>query len=158
MLLTEIVSAKDGLIAAAGAVVGGVMLKLVDRAFQVRDKTAENAAKESTDIRKELREEIHSLRGELKEVSLQLDAWKEKYFAVLEDNAIMKGQLEDLRAKLDELSAKQEEIQEENRRLMAENHELLERVAAKPSVRELIQAIESGELLLHEQPGEPSQS
>ena len=118
-MLLESLSAKDGWVAAAGAVIGGILLKFLDRAFQVQDRSSQA----ETDLRKELRDEVRELRAQLTVVSTQLDSWKEKYFAVLADNTQMK-------AKLEELSQRQTAILEENKILIEKNKELIGEVRA----------------------------
>jgi chromosome segregation ATPase len=118
-MLLESLNAKDGWVAGVGAIFGGILLKLLDRSFQVRDSTN----KEETDLRKELRDEVRELRTQLSQLSAQLDSWKEKYFAVLADNTQMKSRIE-------EMSARQVVIQKENQELLCKNKELLAEVRA----------------------------
>lgn len=67
-------------IALIGAVFGGAGLKLVEHLVN-RSKLRIDAA---ADIREELREEINSLRKEVRVLSSDLDEWKNKYYLLLE--------------------------------------------------------------------------
>ena len=69
-----------------GTVFGGVGMKLIDRFFARGEKKVDDAAK----LRKELWDELNSLREEVRNMRKELDGWKEKYFLVLADNAVLR--------------------------------------------------------------------
>lgn len=68
-------------IALIGTLFGGVVLKIVEGILARGSKKADTA----TEMRDELRKESTSLREELRVVEKELDAWKEKYFMLLQE-------------------------------------------------------------------------
>ena len=74
---------RYGVIAAASAAIGALALKLVDRAFQIRDRRG----KDTVDSRRELLDERIELRDRLRAAEDALAEWKEKYFKLLEESA-----------------------------------------------------------------------
>jgi len=68
-------------IAAVVALFSGLSLKSIQH-WLGRSKEREDTA---TEFRKELREEVKNLRGELKGVEDELDEWRTKYFALIEE-------------------------------------------------------------------------
>lgn len=78
-------------LALIGTLFGGAGLE-VTRRWLNRSKDRDDTA---TELRKELREELASLKKELDEVEEELDEWKTKYFTLLEQFVNVKGQLED---------------------------------------------------------------
>lgn len=68
-------------IALIGTLFGGVVLKVVESALARGSKKADTA----TELREELRKESASLKDELRQVEKELDAWKEKYFLLLQE-------------------------------------------------------------------------
>jgi GrpB-like predicted nucleotidyltransferase (UPF0157 family) len=68
-------------IALIGTLFGGVVLKIVESVLARGSKKSDTA----TAMRDELRKESTSLREELRAVEKELDAWKEKYFLLLQD-------------------------------------------------------------------------
>lgn len=77
--------------ALAGTVFSGAGLEITRR-WLSRNKERDDTA---TELRKELRDELSSLKKELDEVEEQLDLWKTKYFDLLQQFVSVKGQLED---------------------------------------------------------------
>lgn len=75
-------------IALLGTVFGGAGLKLIEN-FLSRGQGKADAA---TAMREELRKESTSLREELRVVEKDLDAWKEKYFLLLQEYLELKSQ------------------------------------------------------------------
>lgn len=78
-------------VAVIGTCFGGLGLKFADWLLN-RSKNEEDAA---TSFRKELREEIATLRAELGRVSKEVDEWREKYYDVLEELIASKAKLID---------------------------------------------------------------
>lgn len=68
------------LLALVGTVFGGVGLKAVE-SILARGKTKSDTAAE---IRNELRTDVAALRNEMKDLEVQLDEWKAKYYALLD--------------------------------------------------------------------------
>lgn len=77
--------------ALVGTVFGGAGLEITRR-WLSRNKERDDTA---TELRKELRDELANLKKELDEVEEQLDAWKQKYYDLLQQFISVKGQLED---------------------------------------------------------------
>ena len=78
---------RYGVIAAASAAIGALALKLVDRAFQIRDRRD----RETVDSRRELLDERIELRDRLRAAEDALAEWKEKYFKLLEESVLLKA-------------------------------------------------------------------
>lgn len=68
-------------IALIGTLFGGVVLKVAESILARGSKRADTA----TQMREELRKESSSLKEELRVVEKELDAWKEKYFLLLQE-------------------------------------------------------------------------
>ena len=83
---------RYGAIAAASAAIGALVLKLVDRVFQVRDRNG----KDTVDSRRELLEERIELRDRLRAAEDALAEWKEKYFKLREESVLVKGHVAQL--------------------------------------------------------------
>jgi len=75
-------------IALIGTVFGGAGLKMIESVLS-RGQSKSDAA---TAMREELRKESTSLREEMRVVEKDLDAWKEKYFLLLQDYLELKSQ------------------------------------------------------------------
>lgn len=78
------------LFALAGTIFGGAGLELTKRWLN-RSKDKDDTA---TLFRKELRDDLVSIKGELEGVERELDTWKEKYYTLYEKYLSVKGQLE----------------------------------------------------------------
>jgi len=78
-------------LAVVGTVFGGAGLE-VTRRWLNRTKDRDDTA---TELRKELRDELASLKKELDDVEAELDVWKQKYYDLLQQFVSVKGQLED---------------------------------------------------------------
>lgn len=76
-------------IALIGTVFGGAGLKLIE-SFLARGQGKSDAA---AAMRDELRKESTTLREELRVVEKDLDAWKEKYFLLLQEYLELKSQI-----------------------------------------------------------------
>lgn len=79
------------LLVLAGTVFSGVGLEVVRRLLG-RAKEKDDTA---TEFRKELRGELSTIKAELDNVEKELDEWKGKYYALLQQYIEVKGQLDD---------------------------------------------------------------
>lgn len=76
----------------AGTIFSGVGLEIVRRLLG-RAKEKDDTA---TEFRKELRGELTSIKSELDTVEKELDEWKGKYYALLQQYIEVKGQLDEM--------------------------------------------------------------
>ena len=83
---------RYGAIAAASAAIGALALKLVDRAFQIRDRRD----KDTVDSRRELLDERIELRDRLRVAEDALATWKKKYFKLVEECVLVKAHVTQL--------------------------------------------------------------
>lgn len=72
---------NEAWLALIGALLGGSGLKFIEH-WLSRSKTKDDSA---AAFRKELREEVIALREELRKAEAELDDWRTKYFALLEE-------------------------------------------------------------------------
>jgi hypothetical protein len=70
---------NEAFIGLAGALFGGVALKVVERIFARGDKRLDEAG----EIRRELRAEVSKVREELAAVRSELDVWKGRYYSAV---------------------------------------------------------------------------
>jgi len=75
-------------IALIGTVFGGAGLKFTEQILS----RGQGKADAATAMREELRKESTALREEMRVVEKDLDAWKEKYFLLLQDYLEIKSQ------------------------------------------------------------------
>lgn len=68
-------------LALIGALLGGSGLKFIEH-YLNRPKVKDDAA---SAFRNELREEVKNLREELRKTEAELDAWRQKYYALLDE-------------------------------------------------------------------------
>jgi len=68
-------------LALIGAILGGSGLKFIEH-YLSRPKIKDDSA---TAFRNELREEVKNLRDELRKTEVELDTWRAKYYALLEE-------------------------------------------------------------------------
>lgn len=68
-------------LALIGALLGGSGLKFIEH-YLNRPKIKDDAA---TTFRNELREEVKNLREELRKTEAELDTWRQKYYALLDE-------------------------------------------------------------------------
>lgn len=134
MYLIDVIDPKNGVVAGIGAVIGAVLLKILDRMFQAKDLVRQHQLADESDIRKELREEIKDLRDSLAAVSLSLDDWKNKYYVLIASNAPLineiaklQSQNEGLRNAINKLVVQVDALTAMNTKLLAEV-ETLQRV------------------------------
>jgi predicted nuclease with TOPRIM domain len=95
---------RYGVIAAASAAIGALALKLVDRAFQLRDRRD----KDGVESRRELLEERIELRDRLRVAEDALAEWKEKYFKLLEESVLLKSHVVQLQEQTASLAERME--------------------------------------------------
>ena len=95
---------RYGVIAAASAAIGALALKLVDRAFQIRDRRG----KDTVDSRRELLDERIELRDRLRAAEDALAEWKEKYFKLLEESVLLKAHVVQLQEQAASLAERRE--------------------------------------------------
>jgi len=100
---------ESGVIALLSAVFGGIGVKLAEGFLFNKNRKLDEASA----IRLELREEVKSMRALIKELSDDLDAWKNKYYNLLDEHNA-------LRAEYSELKEKHEGLEKEVVRLRAE--------------------------------------
>lgn len=79
----------ETVVAIVGALGGGLLVKFLDRLYQLKEKTVD--VKEHQ--RQDAREDIAVLRKELDELRDELDVWKEKYYALFQETALLKAQI-----------------------------------------------------------------
>jgi dsDNA-specific endonuclease/ATPase MutS2 len=79
---------EETLVAVAGALGGGVLVKLVDRWYRLKEKGIDvNEA-----FRKDARLDIVSLKDELREAYKEYEIWQEKYYKLFEEKARLKAE------------------------------------------------------------------
>jgi septal ring factor EnvC (AmiA/AmiB activator) len=76
----------EALLALGGAVLGGSGLKVIEHWLN-KSKDKIDVAK---DFRQELRTDLSETKKELDRVEEELDKWKEKYYALLQENLELK--------------------------------------------------------------------
>lgn len=75
-------------LALIGALLGGSGLKVIEHWLN-KSKVKDDSA---TSFRKELREEVTSLREELRKAEKELDEWRDKYYALVDEYSRFKQQ------------------------------------------------------------------
>jgi len=102
------------------SVFGGVAGVALKGAFDwLRSRSGDSTALKikqidvATELRKEMREELVKLREELRQVSGEVDRWREEYYAVLQENIQLKSDIERIET---EYKQEIEELREEIRR------------------------------------------
>lgn len=88
--------------AIAAALFGGVGVRLLDKLLTRRSENFN----EGSAIRKELREELETLRHENEAIRQEADMWRAKYWTQVEENVQNVADINALRAEKDELVAK----------------------------------------------------
>jgi uncharacterized protein YlxW (UPF0749 family) len=87
---------NSAIIAALGALVFGAMMKIVSSFTDKR----KDALTEHLELRKELREELDTVKEEISILQKELDEWREKYYHQLEITTILQAELAALRLEL----------------------------------------------------------
>jgi hypothetical protein len=82
------------LLALIGTVMGGSGLKVVEYYLSKRKTKTD----EATTIRTELRAEVDNLRKLMKEAETEVDVWREKYFALVNEVATLRAEAEAAKA------------------------------------------------------------
>ena len=82
----QVTQAWIGLI---GAILGGAGLEVAKHLLSKEERTDETAAS----LREELRTDVHDLREELRKVEAELDIWRSKYYALMEQFMVIKDDL-----------------------------------------------------------------
>jgi hypothetical protein len=72
---------NQGWMALAGAIFGGAGLQII-KSWLGRPKERHD---DETEFRVELREDIKTLRLELRKVEAELDVWREKYYSLMDE-------------------------------------------------------------------------
>jgi predicted nuclease with TOPRIM domain len=90
---------SDAWIPLLSALVSGVIVKVVDHTYVRREKSFDDAVA----IRKELRDEVHSLHRELKALQLELDRWKSRFYDLATRYQELLAECQTLRTELEEL-------------------------------------------------------
>lgn len=111
---------SDPILYVLASVFGGVAGVILKGAFDwLRGRNSASTALKikqidvATELRKEMRGEIVKLRQELKQVSGEVDRWREEYYAVLQENIQLKSDIERIEA---EYKQEIEELRGEIRR------------------------------------------
>lgn len=81
---------NEAYLALAGAVFGGGGLKVIEY-WLTKSKSKDDTAAQ---FRTELREEVKSLREELRKVEDDLDKWRGKYYELMDQFIKVKGELD----------------------------------------------------------------
>lgn len=81
---------NEAYLALAGAVFGGGGLKVIEY-WLTKSKSKDDSAAQ---FRTELREEVKSLREELRKVEDDLDKWRGKYYELMDQFIKVKGELD----------------------------------------------------------------
>jgi chromosome segregation ATPase len=110
---------NDPLLYVLASVFGGVAGVALKGAFDwLRSRSGDSTALKikqidvATELRKEMREELVKLREELRQVSGEVDRWREEYYAVLQENIQLKSDIERIET---EYKQEIEELREEIR-------------------------------------------
>lgn len=84
-------------IALVGTFIGGpVALKIVDWLLTKNTKREESAKAQREELRKDaeaMRKDAASLRTEMKEIELNLDEWRDKYYKLLDEHLVVRARL-----------------------------------------------------------------
>ena len=84
------------IIAALGALVFGVLMKVVSNITNKRKDTLN----EHLELRRELREELDAVKQELHQLQQEIDEWREKYYHQLEITTVLQAEIAALRLEL----------------------------------------------------------
>ena len=136
---------NDPFLYALASIFGGVAGVALKGAFDwLRGRRSNSTALKikqidvATELRKEMREELVKLRGELRQVSGEVDRWREEYYAVLQENIQLKSDIERIEA---EYKQEIEELREEIR----QRDEIIESLRERLRKLEGEPALEAGE-------------
>lgn len=87
---------NSAIVAALGALVFGALMKFVSKLTDQRKDTLN----EHLELRRELREELDSVKHEISTLQKELDEWREKYYHQLEVTTLLQAELAALRIEL----------------------------------------------------------
>lgn len=87
---------NSAIIATLGALVVGVLMKSITKLSDKR----KDALTEHLELRKELREELDTVKEEISILQKQLDEWREKYYHQLEVTTVLQAEIAALRIEL----------------------------------------------------------
>jgi uncharacterized coiled-coil DUF342 family protein len=87
---------NSAIIAALGALVFGAIMKIVSSFADKR----KDALTEHLELRRELREELDTVKEEISTLQKELDEWREKYYHQLEVTTLLQAELAALRLEL----------------------------------------------------------
>lgn len=85
-----IMNIPNAWLALVGALVGGSGLKALEH-FLSKEKVENDMA---TSFRKELRDEVTTLRAELRLAESEGDLWRDKYYKVMDENYALKSRVD----------------------------------------------------------------
>ena len=89
---------NSAIIATLGALVVGVLMKSITKLSDKR----KDALAEHLELRKELREELDTVKEEISILQKQLDEWREKYYHQVEVTTLLQAELAAMRLELSE--------------------------------------------------------
>lgn len=87
---------NSAVIAASGALVFGAIMKIVSKLTDKR----KDALTEHLELRKELREELDTVKEEISILQKELDEWREKYYHQVEITTFLQAELAALRMEM----------------------------------------------------------
>jgi predicted nuclease with TOPRIM domain len=96
-------------VALVGALGGGLFVKLIDRHYQLKEKSIDAGAS----LRTELHQEIGVLKADLKVLQTELDTWKAKYYGLFERHALLKAKVNGLRQRIKALTGEDEPVEDD---------------------------------------------
>jgi len=97
---------NEGWIAALAALGGGAFVKILEVFFIPRASKEDFAAK----LREELRTDIRTLRDEIGRLQKDLDAWKLKYFELLQKYSKLSSKYDELLLKYEDMNLEMHNI------------------------------------------------
>ena len=80
---------------------GSIGIKLLERMFAVSDRSNDDSAV----LRRELREDMKTLKLEVRDLRDELEVWTKKYYDLYETYAVLKVENEELRGRIVELES-----------------------------------------------------
>jgi uncharacterized coiled-coil DUF342 family protein len=89
---------NSAILTGAAGLLMGFFLKV---ATKWADRKKDNLT-EHLELRKELREELDTVKEELRQLQKDVDEWREKYYAQVEINAVLQSEISALRMELND--------------------------------------------------------
>ncbi len=99
----------EAAVALVGALGGGFVVKLIDRHYQLKEKSMDAGAS----LRGELHQEIGALKADLKVLQMELDTWKTRYYGLFEKHALLKARLKMLHQRLQDLTGEESPVEDD---------------------------------------------